>query len=300
MGQVTLDDVRHITQELLKLKSKLVKQVLLDEIIYLHRNVTHSTGNILPSLYRTLELKKISFDKLTANAWEVRAQGIAELKEMAPVIKLPDILRHTHSNNDDLRVEAQAAYIRLNTSDPFSFLNNTSQELLEWHQIILFDEITRSESIGTPSFSTWLNSSNTSIVLFCIKLIVHYTQLDAIPHLIALMEHNDEEVQNRSINALGKLEAREAEERMVTLYPDLRTSCKIEVLKALGRIGGGDYIPFLSSQFIEVEDYYTQKYAMCSLKVLTYHTKEEVLAEFPGVDAQREGIIHHCFDTLIR
>jgi hypothetical protein len=301
VGQVTRGDVRHLTQELLKLKSKVVKQVLLDQIIYLSRNLTHSTSNILHTLYRRLGLKTISVNKLTASAWEVKAQGISELKEMSPVVKLPDILRLTHSRNDDLRVEAQAAYIRLNTSNPFSFLDNTPEVLLEWHQIILFDEVTRSETISIPSFSAWLNSGNTSIVLFCIKLIVHYTQLDAIPHLIALMEHKEEEeVQNRSINALGKLEAREAEEPMVALYPTLCTSCKIEVLKALGRIGGGDYIPFLSAQFTESDSYYTQKYAMCSLKVLTEHTKEEVLAEFSGISAQREGIIHHCFDNLIR
>lgn len=300
VGQVTRDDARLVTQELLKLKGKVVKQVLLDQIIYLSRNLTYSTGNILHALYRILDLKKISFGKLTAHAWQVKAQGIAELREMSPVTKLPDILRLTHSRNDDLRVEAQAAYVRLNTGNPFSFLDDTPELLLEWHQIILFDEITRNENIRIPAFSAWLSSGNTSIVLFCIKLIVHYAQLDAIPHLIALIDHKEEPVQNRAINALGKLEAREAEQPMVVHYPSLCASCRIEVLKALGRIGSGNYIPFLSSQYLEADSYYIQKYAMCSLKILTEHSKEEVLAEFAGVNAQREAIIHHCFDNLIR
>lgn len=300
VGQVTRDDVRRLKQELQKLKSKVVKQVLLDQIIYLRRNFTHSTGNVLHTLYRTLELKKISFKKLAASAWEVKAQGIAELREMSPVINFPDLQRLTHSRNDDLRVEAQAAYMRLNEDNPFSFLDDTREILLEWHQIILFDEIIRNENITIPSFSGWLNSDNTSIVLFCIKLIVHYGQLEAIPGLVALLDHNEELVQNRAINALGKLEAREAEEPMVVRYPGLCPSCKIEVLKALGRIGGGDYIPFLSTQFLKVDNYYTQKYAMCSLKSLTEHTKDEILAEFTGVSTQRTAIIHHCFDNLIR
>jgi hypothetical protein len=283
----------------LKAKNRWVTQVLIDQIIYLKRNFTDKTSSMLARLYQQLDLKSSSLNKLKSRSWQVRARGIMELREMAPLMKTADIVPYTHSRNDDLRVEAQAAYIRLNTADPFSVLFDTQEILVEWHQMILFDVITRNAQITIPSFKKWLNSSNCSIVIFCIKLIVHYTQLDAIPDLIDLLDHYDKEVQNRAINALGKLEAVEAGRVMVDRYPLFSKSCKIEVLIALARIGSKEQLSFLKNEFLEVNDFYLRKYAMCAIISLTKNDKREITTEMPQLDPQQVAIINHCFDDLV-
>jgi len=305
ISQVTRSDFRRVAKEFnkikkLKLKNKLVRQILMDQIIYFRKNFTDRTGRILSKLYQNLGLKEISLGKLHTRSWQIKAQGILELREMAPLMSSEGILPYTYSHNDDLRVEAQAAYIRLNPSGAFNFLNDAPEILLEWHQIILFDIVIRNEEITIPSFNTWLKSSNTSVITFSIKLIVHFMQFDSIPDLIRLIDHQDEQVQDRAINALGKLEAVKAENIMINKYPVLSISCKIEVLKALGRIGSGKYLSFLKAEFLQSENYYIRKYAMCSMITITKDDQEQILGDLPAIDQQQQAIINHCFDKLIQ
>lgn len=304
VGYVTHNDFKRVITEFnkikrLKFENNLVRQLLIDQLIYFRKNFTSTTSALLRMLYQNLGLKELSSYKLNDGAWEIKAQGIAELREMESIVNTADILPYTKSCNDDLRVEAQAAYIGLNSADPFSFLGNTPELLVEWHQIILFDAIAKNEGITIPSFTTWLNSPNTSVVIFCIKLIVQYTQIDAIPNLILLLHHPDEKVQNCAINALGKLGATAAEQVMIDHYTHLSEPCKLEVLKALGRIKGKHSINFLRSEFINAESFYICKYAMYAILAITKQNKAHLLADLPAINTQQRAIIDHCFDKLI-
>ncbi len=304
VGNISRDDLRRVATELnkltvLKFKSRLVRQLLIDQLVYFKKNFTSQTSIALSKLYQNLGLKEFSFNKLHTNSWEVKAQGIAELREMAPIMSATEILPYTNSSNDDLRVEAQAAYVWLNTADPFSFLNDTSEILVEWHQIILFDMITKNEEIIIPPFNKWLNSPNSSIIVFCIKLIIYYKQPDAVPSLIQLLDHSDINVQNRAINALGKLEAISAEPIMIAHYSTFSKSCKLEVLKALRRINSKTSIQFLRAEFLKIDNFYIAKCAMYSIVAISGYTRAQLLAGLPELNAEQKAIINHCFDKLI-
>ena len=304
VSQVTRGDFKRLVNEFNKIKrlnfeNKLVRQVLVDQLVYLRKNFTAKTSTVLRNLYQSLGLQKFSLRKLNTSAWQVKAQGIAELREMEPAMTAAVILSYTNSPNDDLRVEAQAAYIGLNSADPFSFLNNTTEILIEWHQIILFDAIINNDKIVIPSFTKWLSSSNQSVIIFCIKLITHYMQSDAIPALIQLMDHRDTSVQNRAVNALGKLNATTAEHIMIDRYPTFSESCKLEVLKALGRIKSLNSIPFVRTQFLTANSFNICKYAMYSYIAITGYNQAKLSLNFPDINFQQESIINHCFDQLI-
>jgi hypothetical protein len=304
LGHVTHKDFKRVLSEFnkikkLKLDDKLVRQVLIDQLIYFRKNFTATTSALLRKLYQNLGLKDSSFYKLNSGAWEVKAQGMAELRGMASIIDAADILPFTKSPNADLRVEAQAAYIGLNSSDPFNFLTDTSETLVEWHQIVLFDAIAKNDDIIIPMFNTWLNSSNSSVIIFCIKLTVQYNQLDAIPNLIQLLDHHDTKVQNCAIDGLGRLKAVTAEQVLIDRYNSFSGSCKLEVLKALGIIGSKNSLQFLRSEFLTTDDFYRCQYAMYSILAITNQTKTELLGDFPVKNAQQKAIIDHCFDKLI-
>ncbi len=304
LGQVTHKDFKRVIKEFskikrLKLDNKLVRQLFIDQLIYFRQNFTAATSALLRKLYQSLGLKDSSIYKLKAGAWEIKAQGIAELRGMASIIDAADILPYTKSSNADLRVEAQAAYIGLNHADPFNFLADTTETLVEWHQIVLFDAIAKNEDIIIPSFTTWLNSPNSSVVIFCLKLIVQYDQFDAIPDLIKLLDHHDVKVQNCAIDGLGKLRAITAEQAIIDHYDGFFGSCKLEALKALGNIGSKNSLEFLKAEFLTTDDFYRCKNAMYSILVITNQTKAQLLADIPVKNAQQKAIINHCFDKLI-
>lgn len=304
LGQVTHNDFKRVIKEFnkiknLKLENKLVRQLLIDQLIYFRQNFTATTSTLLRKLYQNLGLKDSSFYKINAGAWEVKAQGMAELRGMASMVDAADILPYTKSPNADLRVEAQAAYIGLNSADPFSFLANTTEKLVEWHQIVLFDAIAKNEDIIIPSFNTWLSSPNSSVIIFCLKLIVQYNQIDAIPALIKLLDHHDIKVQNCAIHSLGKLRAITAEQAITDHYDSFFGSSKLEALKALGSIGSRNSLQFLKSEFLITDDFYRSKNAMCSILAITNQTKAQLLADIPVKNVQQKAIINHCFDKLI-
>lgn len=144
--------INHIT-----LENKLVKQVVIDQIIFYHKNFTDSTERLLNILFGRLNLIESAIKKVKHGKWELKAKGLREIQEMqtnSTMSELIDPLLNT--KNYDLRIEAQAAFLRLNKADPFAFLSNASEELLEWHQIILYEIITNSPELSRPDIVPFL------------------------------------------------------------------------------------------------------------------------------------------------
>ncbi|QEK50798.1 HEAT repeat domain-containing protein [Pedobacter aquae] len=204
----------------------------------------------------------------------------------------------TDHEHEIVRMEAQTAYVRLNKEYPFKFLDHMRGRILPWHQLILFEIITKAQHVKIPSFSTWLSSANDSIIVFCLKLISHYQQLDAIGELIRLLKHPSEEIRKMSVMVIGKLEAEFVEEELLHIYHQETLKVKVEILTSIGRISSGNYFDFLKgcldADFFEIR--------MAAMKAILGHGRKgklmlEELQE--RVSHQNREIITHVLDTRI-
>jgi hypothetical protein len=119
---------------------------------------------------------------------------------------------------------------------------------LNWHQIVLFEVITKAETMARPKFATWLNSQNDSVVSFCLKLVEYYQQFDAVPNLIYLINHYNPAIRGAAIDILGRMEAEMAETHLIGAYSNQPQKIQVKILNALGQIGSGNNILFLNSQ----------------------------------------------------
>jgi len=215
------------------LQDKHRRSVLLEELIHLHENFTGETATRLELIYRKLEFHKDSQSKLKSRRWYLVAKGLRELALMNIREATEPMLVYINSKNELLRMEARIALVKLNEKDPLFFLSKETESLTAWDMANLHAMLAKLPEENIPFFSTWLNSSNKSVVLFCISMIGAFKQNDTIPVLLRMLDLHDESVRQAAIKALREMNALEAEEKLVAMYPLETPTVQNEILKSL-------------------------------------------------------------------
>lgn len=285
----------------LPLGKKWARQATTDRIIHFRRNVRGNAGHLLRTLYLQLELDKDNIKQMKSSKWERKVRALTEFINMDIPIADVSILPLTNSHNRELRAAARHAYIKLSKNEPFKFFDVVTDPLLMWDQVELFRIITTTEDIAIPNFARWVTySSNKSVVSFCLKLIIHYNQLPAVPAVIKLLDNKDHYLRADAINCLGKLKVPDVEDKLVALYSSQPLHCQIEILKALGRIGSGQHIDFLKQEFLHSTDFDLRKSAAKSI-VKNEWIAGQVLQELlDTADPESLLILKHCMNPLIK
>jgi len=209
------------------------RSVLLEELIHLHENFTGETATRLELIYRKLEFHKDSRAKLKSRRWYLVAKGMRELSLMNIKEATERMLVFITNKNELLRMEARIALVKLNEKDPLFFLSKETESLTAWDMANLHAMLTKLPEESIPFFSTWLNSSNKSVVLFCISMIGAFKQSDSIPVLLRLLDLQDESVRQSAIRALREMNALEAEEKLIAMFPLETPGVQNEILKSL-------------------------------------------------------------------
>ncbi len=282
-------------------RKRWVRQALIDRIMEYRKNFVGSIGELLRLVYIDLELDKESFRKMKSPRWDKKVQALVEFTNMDITIADVNILPLTNSKVRELRAEARHAYIKLSKNEPFKFFDVATEPLLMWDQIELFKIITSTKDIAIPNFARWVTySSNKSVVSFCLKLIVHYNQLAAIPAVIKLLDNRDHYLRADAINCLGKMKVEEVEEKLVNIYNNQPVHCQIEILKAIGRIESGKYIDFLRNEFLHATDFDLRKNAARSLVKNEWMARDVIQGLLATVSPEHLLILKHCMNPLIK
>ena len=283
----------------LPLRRPLIKKLLTRELLSYHANFIGKTAEVLRGLYLRLNLEKEAKAKLKSNYWEKNIEGIREITQMNLRTEAESILKFTDEENGQLRMEAQAAFVKLSDDDPFRFLDRARERILDWHQLVLFEVITKTKNVKIPAFSKWLKSENDSVVMLCLKLVNHFQQWDAIPDMVMLFGHSNLKIRARAIENIGRMEAEMVEENLFNMYLNQPFEIKLLVIEAIGRISSGTYLEFLKSRTYS-DDF---KIRMAALKAIKLHgsTGLNLLSSiYKDSTLQNRAIIEHVLDERIK
>ncbi|RDC57883.1 HEAT repeat domain-containing protein [Pedobacter chinensis] len=296
------DELNSTVRKLNELKNKnaIFKEVLVKLLIYYKHNLTGNISRLITSAYFSLRLNEITLSKLKSSFWFIKAQGLKELQAIHDYDSTESIQLLLKNKNIDVRVEAYATLLKLQTHLSLNFLKNEKEDLSNWHQILLFDAITKSEYTEIPDFSYFLASQNKTIVILSIKLLLHYKQFKAIPELIKLLAHRDEKIRNETIYTLGALNAEDAEQKLISIYPTERNLNKSQILLALGAIASGNALNFLRDKFLQADHYTILKSATAAIMSHPVALKEKILESLNDIDEEQRAIIKHFEDPLIK
>ena len=300
--RVSEHDFNTLVSRLKNLASKnpLYNQVLIDQIIFFHRNFTDNTERVLGRLFAKLNLIQSAIQKVKTGAWQIKAKGLKEMQEMTPKGEMHDLIDPLlNDENDDLRIEAQSAYLRLNSDHPFDFLAHAQQPLLNWHQILLYELVSNSPELSVPDFRKYLKSENLTVISFTLKLIQFYQQLETIPDLMKLITHADENIRIEVISVLGNLDAEIAEEQMVSNYHNETLKVRLKIIEALGEIVSGNHLKFLQNEFLIADDFLITKAIGCALANHPNFNKDTFL-DGSNLNENQVTILNHCTNVLIR
>lgn len=284
-----------------ELRPRWTRQMLTDRIIDYRKNIKGTIGDALRTLYLDLELDKDSQKKLRSGKWNKRVQALNEFVSMDVPVADVALLPLTNSRNMELRAAARHAYIKLSRNEPFKFFDVVSDTLSPWDQIELFRIITTTDKMVIPNFARWITySTNRSVVSFCLKLVVHFNQVAAIPAIVELLRTKDHYLRADAIAALGKLEVSGVEHELVQMYNNQPLHCQLQILKALGQLKAEKYAEFLMTEFLHANDFEVRKQA--ARAILQIHPADSrTIDELMTISTpENQLILKHCMNPLIK
>ncbi|MFM6954131.1 MAG: HEAT repeat domain-containing protein [Sphingobacteriaceae bacterium] len=251
--------------KVLPLKRKPIKLLVEAEIVRFHQEFTGKTAEVLRELFLALKLEKLAYKRLKDSNWENRVLGIKILAQLNVRWAAPKLLALCDDEVGTLRMEAQAAFLKLSDEAPFRFLDRATEHILEWHQLELLEVINKAKGLSLPSFSKWLTAKNDTVVILCLKLIRQYQQFDALPYLVELLDHKNSHIRLLAIELLGQFEAYAYETELLQRYPSASQAEKLAILHAIGQIASGEQLDFLQAQLLE-ESYELVFQALMAIK----------------------------------
>ena len=296
----TDEHIVEITQNLqsLPLKKRVVRQLVINELLFLHRNFSGKVNTLISKIYTSLDLQKHSQKKLNSWRWFVKAEGIAELGEMGVQESAPEFLKYVNSKNITLRMQAQSGYLQASQTDPFVFLDYTNQNLLTFHQINLMDILNRNKDIQLPRFSKWFTSSNDSVIIFCIRLMVRFHQIESVKDLLKLISHPNEDVRKEMITAVGDLCLVDLEPHLTIHFRNETHECRLEIIKTIGKISSGDSLNFLSDLIFN-DDFSTRFEASKAIKRHGESGESRLFRLLETVPEENKSVVLHMLDTKL-
>ncbi|UGU16494.1 HEAT repeat domain-containing protein [Sinomicrobium kalidii] len=285
----------------LGLRKPEVRQFLVEELMEYRRNFSGRPRKWLTRLYTDLGLHHIAEKNLTRKRTQTIISALDELVSMGVPVNEDKMLPLLDHKNRYIREGARCYFIKLSERRPFFFLEKISIPLLYWEQIEMFRIITQRKDVKIPDFSHWISMEHhPSVVSFCLKLAVHYQQIEAVSAIVSLLETENVRLRAELINALGKLMAEEAEAHLISIYNHQPRHCKLEILKALGRIGSGKSLSFLRDKFESEQEILLRKHAARS--IVNHHALSEDLLREMQAEAVGPGhiVLKHAANPLIK
>lgn len=269
--------VRHFPIDRLKLKldksivRKVVRRVL-QEFIF---TIGGEKGKSMRNLFNEMGFDREAQYELrhASKHTEAAVRSLSDLALMQVPVKdtiVDDLIK---SPKKEIRVATYKYLLQVRGEESFDYVFDSIMEISELDALDIYQAIILTDYVGEYPFYRWLDPKKSFAVnsLF-MNLMVHYQQLDgdALWRLIDAKE--DETTVLKAVNTLGKLLARKSEERLQVLYVESENEkLKVEIVKAIGRLGNGKSLDLLVRIFEDGE----------SSTYLKRHVYRSLLAQRP-------------------
>ena len=274
------------------------RNVLLQEILELHKHLRGNDANKLRNLYLSLGFTDDSTTKLRSRKWNLIVQGIHELTQMNIREAAMEIFAHLNHQNETVRHEAQLAKIKLDKNDPLGFLDGYTASLSHWEQANIYAALANFDKDHIPDFTRWLYSENDSVIIFALKMISQFNQFDAYDHVAGLLDHQSFHVRMEAIQALTRIGDHEIAPKLISMYQSQPKFVRIQILKALANISSDKEISFFESQ-LQIEDFEINFQAAKAIVNITSKDEKQLNGIYENADERLKEIFNHVMDERI-
>lgn len=199
----------------------------------LMNEVSGEMSESIKTLYRKSGLIDYAILRLNSKKWHINAKAIGELRRFKIYETEAQVLGFINHPRVEVRKEAQVYLVHLFKFKGLSFLDDFKLPLSEWNQLQLLESLLSFDDQVIGDITPWLKSSNSSVVLFALKLAKIYNQFEAKPVLIELLSHPEKAVRVSTIDVLSLLFGYEIDALIKTNCADLNTDEQLYILEHL-------------------------------------------------------------------
>ncbi|MGQ8336348.1 HEAT repeat domain-containing protein [Sunxiuqinia sp. A32] len=237
-------DALEAIEKMEKVKTSLGRKTLIEILFNFQNNLSGEYSERILMLYQRLGLQYESIRKISSMFFHKRVLGIRELANMYPSGAKNIIVRYIKDKNDIVRGEAQIAYVYLDEEASFDFLDKLKRPFSLWAQLNSLNFVKLHEK-EVPSFDQWIHSPNNDIQDFSIRMINYFQQSENAPHLITLLDHENERTRLYAYQAINSLSYLEAKEIVKGKFEVENKRNKLEIIRLLANIGDdSDFVFF--------------------------------------------------------
>jgi len=234
-----------------KRKRKLLRQMMIDEMLKLKKNLTGSGVEDLYKLYDKLSLYEDSYIKLKSNRYQLMVMGIRELSEMNFRAHYRPIYKCTNHFQEDVRMEAQVAIVRLFGVKGLRFLSRVTYTISEWQQMTLLHLLNNMKNEKPKGIEKWFDSKNDSVIIFSLRLADKYNCFELLEKIQYFLHHPNDSVKIQSVYCLKNIYDESTEFLLIANYEIVSKPVKIAILDVLKLLSTELSIPFLYKQLAD-------------------------------------------------
>ena len=232
------------TLELLTRKKE--KQVIIDVLMEARRNLTGNSVSVLSQVYKKLRLYKVSKSSVRSFQRWRKVQGIRELSYLGTQSEMHHSVLHRYLNSrhQSLRLEAVLAYILEKKQDPMGFLDYLDRPLTRWIQLSAYYTM-YFNNVSPPLLGKYLQHENPQVVIWCLRLIAIYNQVEEIEAVTSCLTCENEVIRQVAIQTSLALENWEIKNVLKNRYYEEPALVRIEILRFTRHFAGDEDFPFL-------------------------------------------------------
>ncbi len=274
------------------------RQVLIDQMIDVSVNLKGDSREKLSKLYTDLNLDDDSIERAHSRRWHKRIKGFRELAFMGIREGNEEMYKSLNSRNEILRMEAQIALVRLSENDHFEFLSQLKRPFSLWEQISLHDLIIQ-HNLPVPDFQRWLTSENPTVVMFALRMIREFKQMEAEPEIRKVLLHREPRVSNLAVEVAGDLGMKTTLETMKRMYKYQEYNNCLEIVKSMGKMPETSMLGFLKLVLDKEDDVQLQIEAVKAIENMGEEGVQALVKVMKSEYKNYNIIVRHVLDRRI-
>jgi len=274
------------------------RQVLIDQMIDVSVNLKGDSREKLTRLYNQLELVNDSLTRARSRRWHKRIKGFRELAFMGIREGNDEMYKSLNSRNEILRMEAQIALVRLSEKDHFEFLSHLKRPFSLWEQITLHDLILQHD-MPVPDFQRWLPSENPTVVMFALRMIREFRQIEAEAEMRKVLLHRDPRVSRLAVEVAGDLGMKSTLETMKRMYKFQEYQNCLEIVKSMGKMPETTMLGFLKLVLDKEDDVQLQIEAVKAIENMGEVGVQALVKVMKSEYKNYNIIVRHVLDRRI-
>jgi len=232
-------------------KRKLLRQMMIDEMLKMKKNLSGAGVEDLYKLYDKLGLYEDSYLKLTSKKYQFMVLGIRELSEMNSKTYYRSIYRCTNHAQKDVRIEAQVAIVRLFGVKGLKFLSRVTYTISEWQQMTLLHLLNNMKNEKPKGIENWFKSENISVIIFSLRLAEKYNCFELLNEIQEFLHHPNDTVKIQSVSCMRNIYDENSELLLTAYYRIVTKPVKMIILDVLQSLASEQSIPFLYQQLAD-------------------------------------------------